>query len=62
VTAVNLVLVSEARHNLPVMPVLVAGGLAGLALALRLIPGDRAVAGVGADRPAEPLHDVVVRA
>ena len=33
VTAVNLVLVSEARHNLPVMPVLVAGGLAGLALA-----------------------------
>jgi 4-amino-4-deoxy-L-arabinose transferase-like glycosyltransferase len=33
VTAVNLVLVSEARHNLPIMPVLVAGGLAGLALA-----------------------------
>jgi CHASE2 domain-containing sensor protein len=35
VTAVNVVLVSEARHNLPVMPVLVAGGAAGLAIALR---------------------------
>ena len=33
VTAVNVVLVSEARHNLPVMPVLVAGGVAGLAAA-----------------------------
>jgi hypothetical protein len=32
-TAVNVVLVSEARHNLPVMPVLVAGGVAGLARA-----------------------------
>ena len=31
VTAVNVVLVSEARHNLPVMPVLVAGGVAGMA-------------------------------
>jgi hypothetical protein len=62
VTAVNLVLVAEARHNLPIMPVLVAGGLAGLALALRLVARDRPVAGVGADRPAEPLHDVVVRA
>jgi len=35
VTAVNVVLVSEARHSLPVMPVLVAGGFAGLGLALR---------------------------
>jgi hypothetical protein len=35
VTAVNIVLVSEARHSLPVMPALVAGGFAGLALALR---------------------------
>jgi hypothetical protein len=35
VTAVNIVLVSEARHSLPIMPVLVAGGFAGLALVLR---------------------------
>lgn len=41
VTAVNVVLVSEARHSLPIMPVLVAGGLAGLALALRPLPGLR---------------------
>ena len=43
VTAVNIVLVSEARHNLPVMPILVAGGVAGLsaysaAVASRLRP------------------------
>jgi hypothetical protein len=31
VTAMNVLLVSEARHNLPVMPVLVAGGVAGMA-------------------------------
>jgi len=30
VTLANIALVSEARHNLPVMPVLVAGGVAGL--------------------------------
>jgi len=35
VTALNIILVSEARHSLPVMPALVAGGFAGLALALR---------------------------
>jgi hypothetical protein len=39
VTAVNIVLVSEARHSLPVMPVLVAGGFAGIALVLRGVPG-----------------------
>jgi hypothetical protein len=49
VTAVNLVLVSEARHNLPVMPVLVAGGLAGLVLAAQyrgigLLPASRRIA------------------
>jgi hypothetical protein len=38
VTAVNIVLVSEARHNLPVMPVLVAGGVAGLVLAVQGVP------------------------
>jgi 4-amino-4-deoxy-L-arabinose transferase-like glycosyltransferase len=38
VTAVNIVLVSEARHNLPIMPALVAGGFAGLLLALRGLP------------------------
>jgi hypothetical protein len=43
VTAVNIVLVSEARHNLPVMPVLVAGGVAGLALALRPLLGRRSL-------------------
>ena len=35
VTLVNVILVSEARHNLPVIPVLVAGGAAGAALAVR---------------------------
>ena len=35
VTLVNVVLVSEARHNLPVIPILVAGGAAGAALAVR---------------------------
>ena len=34
-TAMNAVLVSEARHNLTVMPVLIAGGAMGLSLALR---------------------------
>jgi hypothetical protein len=41
-TAVNVVLVSEARHNLPVMPVVVAAGVAGLAtLRHRAQRGDR---------------------
>lgn len=34
-TATNVLLVAEARHNLPVMPVLIVGGLVGIALALR---------------------------
>ena len=33
VTAMNAVLVSEARHNLPLMPLVAAGGAAGLAMA-----------------------------
>ena len=33
VTATNAILVSEARHNLPYLPLLAAGGAAGLALA-----------------------------
>jgi 4-amino-4-deoxy-L-arabinose transferase-like glycosyltransferase len=41
-TAMNVVLVSEARHNLPVMPVLVSGGVAGWAVvAARLRPRRR---------------------
>lgn len=47
VTAVNIVLVSEARHSLPIMPVVVAGGFAGLVLALRRI---RPAASVARDR------------
>nr|MBA2638106.1 hypothetical protein [Solirubrobacterales bacterium] len=35
VTAINAVFVAEARHNLPVMPVLLAAGAAGGVLALR---------------------------
>ncbi|HEV2820373.1 MAG TPA: hypothetical protein VGW11_07695 [Solirubrobacteraceae bacterium] len=35
VTALNAVLISEARHNLAVMPLVAVGGAAGLALALR---------------------------
>ena len=38
VTAINVVLVSEPRHNLPFMPVLVAGGVAGIALAVQRWP------------------------
>ena len=48
VTVVNVVLVSEARHNLPVMPVLVAGGAAGAALAVRQRSRTRTVT----DRPS----------
>jgi hypothetical protein len=41
-TAVNIVLVSEARHNLPVMPVVAVAGVAGLATLRRRAPrGDR---------------------
>jgi hypothetical protein len=39
VTAVNIVLVSEARHSIPIMPALVAGGIAGLTLALQAVVG-----------------------
>ncbi len=35
VTAVNMVLVSEARHNMPVMPLVACAGAAGMVLALR---------------------------
>ncbi len=35
VTAVNVVLVAEARHNLPIVPVLLCAGAAGFAVALR---------------------------
>ena len=52
VTAVNVVLVSEARHNLPIMPVLVAGGIAGLAGLRGLVARQAPHAGVVADRPA----------
>jgi hypothetical protein len=38
VTVLNIALVAEARHNLPVMPVLVAGGVAGLVLAAQGVP------------------------
>jgi hypothetical protein len=38
VTAINVVLVAEARHNLPYMPLMAAGGAAGLALARRRAP------------------------
>jgi 4-amino-4-deoxy-L-arabinose transferase-like glycosyltransferase len=41
VTAINIALVSEARHNLPIVPVLLAGGFAGLALALRGVRAPR---------------------
>jgi hypothetical protein len=34
-TALHTLVVSQARYNLPLMPVLVAGGIAGLVLALR---------------------------
>jgi hypothetical protein len=34
-TALHTLVVSQARYNLPLMPVLVAGGVAGLVLALR---------------------------
>ena len=40
VTAVNSFFVSEARHNVRLVPLLVAGGAAGLALGRRARPGD----------------------
>lgn len=52
-TAVNLVLVSEARHNLPVMPLVAVAGFAGLALALGAQPGLRAT--IGAMRSGRTL-------
>jgi 4-amino-4-deoxy-L-arabinose transferase-like glycosyltransferase len=39
-TAMNVILVSEARHNLPLIPVLVAGGVAGLAGVITQRRGD----------------------
>jgi hypothetical protein len=35
VTATNIVLVAEARHNLPSMPLLIVAGFAGIAIAIR---------------------------
>ena len=43
VTATNAVLVSEARHNLPYMPLLAAGGAAGLAMAAARVRRPRPV-------------------
>ena len=43
VTAMNAVLVSEARHNLPYMPLMAAAGAAGLALAARRLRRPRPV-------------------
>jgi hypothetical protein len=43
VTAMNAVLVSEARHNLPYVPILAAGGAAGLALAAERLRRPRPV-------------------
>ena len=54
VTLVNVILVSEARHNLPVMPVLVAGGAAGAALALRQ-SRTRTVTDRPSTRPDRPM-------
>jgi 4-amino-4-deoxy-L-arabinose transferase-like glycosyltransferase len=55
VTVVNVVLVSEARHNLPVMPVLVAGGAAGAALAVRQRSRTRTVTDRPSTRPERPI-------
>jgi hypothetical protein len=55
VTVINIVLVSEARHNLPVMPVLVAGGAAGAALAVRQRSRTRTVTDRPSTRPERPI-------
>ncbi len=67
VTAINAILVSEARHNLTVMPIVVATGAAGVTLAMRHLrargsapPDDEAAAryaaatGAGRGAPASP--------
>jgi energy-coupling factor transporter transmembrane protein EcfT len=65
VTAINAVLVSEARHNLSVMPIVVAAGAAGVFLAASRLrargssPGDevtatRLSAGASRGAPASP--------
>ncbi|MGI8632176.1 MAG: hypothetical protein ACR2NA_06445 [Solirubrobacterales bacterium] len=50
-TALHAVVVSQARYNLPLMPIVLAGGAAGWAMALRGV-GAR-VAGRGLSRPKE---------
>ena len=45
VTALNAILVSEARHNLPIMPIVVATGAAGLFLAAGRVRARRAPSG-----------------
>jgi hypothetical protein len=55
VTVINIVLVSEARHNLPVMPVLAAGGAAGAALAVRQRSRTRTVTDRPSTRPDRPI-------
>jgi hypothetical protein len=54
VTLANVILVSEARHNLPVIPVLVAGGAAGAALAVRQ-RRTRTVTDRPSTRPERPI-------
>jgi hypothetical protein len=64
VTALNAILVSEARHNLPLMPLVAAMGATGLVLAARRLrarraPDDEVTARLGATRvsrgaPASP--------
>jgi energy-coupling factor transporter transmembrane protein EcfT len=55
VTAVNAVLVSEARHNLTVMPIVVATGAAGVFLAAARLRSRRTASSPGEDITARRL-------
>jgi hypothetical protein len=53
-TAIHTLVVSQARYNLPLMPALIAGGVAGWFLFLR---GRRPAATVGAaEEPPKPAR------
>jgi hypothetical protein len=53
-TVLHAVLVSQARYNLPLMPLVIAAGVAGAALAWRARPGDRRTS---VNATAQPLSD-----
>ena len=54
-TAIHTIVVSQARYNLPLMPSLIAAGVAGWFLALRPRPVPETAASPAPELPAEPV-------